>query len=308
MPAAPQPGPPPEALQDFPVRQGVAESFRRTFANLPHFPAAAVLPTVLTVILNVFSIRLVVETVSAPESSNPFAFLVLLLLNYCPYILFSVAWFRLVLLGEERARPSFLSGWTLRHWRFLRYVFAIIGIAMLASMIATMLASLLVGLLFGAAMPASEGGITGGLFLTAFLVTSAVMVMMLRFSFVFPAAAVDETYGLAMSWRHTKGQALRIFAAALLIALPFAVVASVIGGLFSPPLQVTGVEGEAAAAAPELSFGLGFFLLEGVMGLLGYLMTAVLIQMIALAFQLCTGWVPDDGAGPPALRHDDAHS
>jgi hypothetical protein len=47
--------------------------------------------------------------------------------------------------------------------------------------------------------------------------------------------------------------------------------------------------------------------LEGLLVVLGYLLTAVIIEMIGLAFRICTGWVPDDGAGPPAL-HDESAS
>jgi len=300
---SPQAGPPPEALQDFPVWQGVTEAYRRTLANLPHFPAAAALPTVLTVILNIFWIRMAVETLAAPERGNPILLVALVLLGNCPYILFAVAWFRLVLLGEARAQPRLFSGWKLRHWRSLRYVFAMFGIAMVAGMVATTLLTLVVALFYGAEALAAEGGVGEGFFLLAMLASLIIMIAMLRFSFVFPAAAVDETYGLAMSWRHTKGQALRLFVASLLIAMPFVVVTSLVGGLFGSPFAVTGLGDGTGAAQPEVSFGLTYYILEGIMVVLGYLMTAALIQMLGLAFQLCTGWVADENAGPPT-RHD----
>lgn len=278
----------------------MTEAYRRTFANLSYFPAAAALPTVLSVILNVFTVRFFITALAVPEEANPVLLLLLVLLGNCPYILFAVAWFRLVLLGPDRARPVFFSGWRLHHWRFLRYVFAMLGITTMAAMVATIVLLLLLPLLNGAELQTTEGGIDGAFFPLAFLISLFMVIVMLRFCFVFPAAAVDETYGLAMSWQHTKGQAARIFLAALLIALPFALVTSIFGGFFAAPVDVTGAEGQATAALPEVSFGLSYYILEGIMMVLSYLMAAVTIQMIGLAFQTCTGWVADDSAAPPS--------
>ena len=121
---------------------------------------------------------------------------------------------------------------------------------------------------------------------------------MLRLSFVFPAAAVDERYGLGDAWRQTRGQGLRLIAILVLILVP----------VYAALILLTGLIGFAIGLAAHVSHdhasepvGLAIFLLSASVGIvLGYIALALGVTMISTAFRTCSGWVPAGAATRPS--------
>jgi hypothetical protein len=132
--------------------------------------------------------------------------------------------------------------------------------------------------------------------------------VMMRLSFVFPAVAVDEAYRLKHSWTHTKGQGLRLLGALILTAIPMLALlwtASALFGafLFTEPVAPAGQGSAAPEAQVEAFFAensVAIFVSQVVLAALNYVLMALVVSVVSIAFRTCTGWVPAPG-GPPDL-------
>ncbi len=271
-------GPPPAAVQRVPIGKTAAAAYRTVFGQLNQLVRAALLPFLLNTVL-------VAPTLMA--AGNPLLFVVMVLLTLVPYTLFGVTWHRLALLGKPSAPAPVFPGWQRRHWRFYGYALVIMGIN----------AVLQIGLEIAVGgPPIDESGMVvteeamrfvlimaGGLAVFAYLA--------LRLSFVFPAVAVDESYGLRHAWTHTRGQGLRLILIMAITLLPMlfvgmTVIAIMVGAL-APIGDAAGPGGHAFA-----------YLL---MSALSYVLLALSLAVISTAFRICTGWIATASGPPVAL-------
>lgn len=176
-----------------------------------------------------------------------------------PWALFAVPWLRCLLLPPSQSKPSLLSA---LHPRYLRCL----GYALLLSFLA-------LPLTFYpevSGLPPEEPVYT----LAYWALYAVVVYLGLRLSFVYPAVAADEAYSLALSWRHTGGISFTFFLAICLGALlPWYA--------FNYLLSLLPQENELIALAIALAWYAGFWLLE-----------AIYLVFIAIAFRRCTGWIP----------------
>jgi hypothetical protein len=267
-------GPPPAPLSDLPIGASVATAYRTVFGRLGHLMRAALVPFLLSVVIIVLS---------RAAGDSPVLIQVLGLLTLGPYTIFAVAWHRAVLLDVP---PPVIPGWGKRHWRFLGYLLIVTAVSYAVSFLyQPVLASVLL---------TPEGLETTTLdtrsILVALIGLVLVMYLFLRISFVFPAVAVDEHYGLALAWRHSKGQGLRLFGAMfmtmILAYLGMMIVLQIVLTPFIGALR----ESEDAA-----------FLMMAVESLnlaFNYILIALSLSLISVAFRTCTGWIPD-APGPP---------
>ena len=277
--------PPPKAVANLPVFATLIEALVITFSQpLLLFRAAA---GGLLLLAATTAVALMLE-------ASSFSLLLLVVGPLAAYSHLGVNWYRVVLLGPAGlVRPTLQ--WDRRHWRFLSY-----------------------GLFLTAAL------LSLGLALTAMLPISAALVLVVlvyiaaRCSFLFAAVAVEEPYTLAFSWRHTKGQGLRLTAALLLAALPLTlVVAMITAWLFFAALGISlfdlaalqasgqpldeatlgqlAEDGRAIEVSPLISLSL-----KMVSEALSMIVLAVLFAIVALAFRTCTGWVPAQPGNLPA--------
>ncbi len=266
-----QQGPPQEALRKLPVFQTVAEANAMVFRNLPNLAKAAALPYALSLGINFMQ--------QGGTGSLAWS-LILILLGLIPETYFAVAWHRFTLLGPKRAAPSLLPPLAPRHWRFLAYAIVMLMISALPIVGGFSVVESFRGL-DGQPSPELAAEAAGAMLLVIALLVVAV-VLTLRLLFVFPAVAVDESYGLSDSWRHTRGQALRLFSGLLLLVVPWLLVTNIVGAALA-----SGTEG---APGPIAIMAVLVFLYVG-MGL-G-------LAFISIAFRECTGWIPAAQAGPP---------
>ena len=287
--------PPPSAIQRVPVFQTMREAYRAVFKSLPHLIQAAALP---------FMLSLVILGLSLLVGGNVFLSLILTVFSFVPYTLFGVAWHRLTLLGPTYGAPQVFPSWQRRHWQFLSYVIAITTLAWVLV--------LLVGALIGGAGSGFDQSSPLAAVLTSWFVLAAVLYAVLRFSFVFPAAAVDEAYGLRDSWSHTRGQVMRLFAILLVTALPvmflLLIVVNVFHGSFFADVTETYIQtGSAEVDLQRLvRENMGTVIsLQILQSVFGYIVLALSVSAISIAFRTCTGWVPAAQSGPPAVGTND---
>ncbi len=267
-------GPPPAVVQNLPILETATTAYAKVFGQLPLLLRAALLPFLLSAVL----------ALAAQGTENTPLRVILGLLNLLPYTLFGVAWHRLILLGPQAAAPPVMVRWEARHWRFCAYamILALMNFALLQ----------LLALLAGGATtdPPQETGIGAPLSMTlaSLVMFLAIIFVVIRFSFVFPAVAVDENYGLGNSWRHTRGQVARLLLTLLLTLFPL-----MLGGMTLIGIIVTIMAGGATPGPREA------FAADLLFNLLGFLSMGLSVTVMSTAFRICTGWVPAP-PGPPA--------
>ena len=287
--------PPREALRKLPVVATAREAYARVFGNPRLLARASLAPFCLSLALIVLSFT--VPVVSA------LGYLIGIL-GLLPYTFFGVAWHRLTLLGPVAGAPALLPGWTQRHWRFLGYLLAtmLIGAGAAAAVFS-------LGLMVIQPGSGSLPAVAGLMPLAGFAMVAYVVI---RLSFVFPAVSVDESYRLRHAWTHTKGQGLRLLGATVIAAVPMVAlvwgVNEILGALLFAE-SAPGQDGLPPVAQMEafVEANLGALLLiQTVTAATNYVLMALMVSVISIAFRTCTGWVP--AAGGVAVTPDDGGS
>ncbi len=278
--------PPREALRKLPVIETVREAYARVFGNPRLLARASLMPFSL-------SLALIALAFSVPVTSS--LGILFAILGLLPYTFFGVAWHRLTLLGPVAGAPPLLPAWRQRHWRFLGYLLAVmlIGYGAIA---------MVFSLAFAVIQPEQEA-MSAGLGLMIFAGAAILAFIMARLSFVFPAVSVDENYRLRHAWTHTKGQGLRLIGATLLAAAPMVALSWAVSGilgalLLADPAAVPGQDSlpTEARAQAFVKANLGALMLTQVIGAaINYVLMALMVSVISIAFRTCTGWVPASG-------------
>lgn len=286
--------PPAAAIRKLRVGATFVEAYSLVFSQLGLVIKAAAIPYMITMVLAVVSLR-------AQADLNLWLIAPLVILGFLPYTLFGVSWHRLTLLGPRVSPPRAAPSWNRRHWRFIGYCFAVTAIGY-ALMIGASLLTVLLALPFG-----GSGAPTDWISMQVILIFVGMgaggigfLYLMMRYSFVFPAVAVDEAYGLGNTWNHTRGQGFRLMGLMILASLPMVVVAWILGmilGLFLAD-GVNMMTGTMMEGFVEANF-IPLLIFHAITNLPNYLLMAVMVSAISIAFRTCTGWVPALGGGAP---------
>lgn len=288
--------PPPAAIEPLPISLTFYQAYGVVFSQLPAVFKAAALPFVLSIVIGLL-------TLTAPASG--FWNVVLTILGFVPYTIFGVAWHRLSLLGPMAA-PPLIPAWTRRHWRFLGY-----AVVVILTIYTVSLPFLLFGM--GMAAPGPGGAPMAGLpmAVTTLAAMVGLLYVMMRLSFVFPAVAVDESYGLGWSWAHTRGQGFRLIGAVLLTLFPMLMVVwMAVAALTVLVMPDPGAMPDPAGTTMEETMRFifaenapAFVLSQLVLSALNYILMALMVSVISIAFKTCTGWVPAGSGPPPAPKN-----
>ena len=294
--------PPSAALRKLPIGRTTREAWHRVFGSLGLLFKAAALP---------FALSMTLLLVSFAVGPSGWIAWPLMMLGFLPYTLFGVAWHRYTLLGPARGAFPLVPVWHRRHWRFLGYLITV-ALILYGAWIAIMFLG--AGLL-GIGTP--DAPKATAILAAAIGLLVALPYLTMRLSFVFPAAAVDETYGLGHAWAHTRGQGFRLLAAFVLSALPVLVVLALTGMLLgelflsdSSPAAGSGADlveitpEDLAARLREPGLTL-VILIQITAAVVNYVLMALMVSVTSIAFRVCTGWVPDN-SGPPAPTKDRA--
>lgn len=267
--------PPSGPVARLPVVQTVADAYRFTLQRIGQVVIAAVVP---------FSLSMLIALINYNLGEGPFTF-VTILVDLFAYAIFAVAWHRALLVNEAPSLIPRLGNRQLRFWLMgLLIALVMTGVAFVPT------------LLFGfLAAGAGQGAVA--LFVLPVLLLCAYLLA--RFSFVFPAAAVDERFGLGASWRTTADNAWRLIGAYLLAILPMMVA---VLGLMAVTSGLLGVAvpigGPVEAIEPAMGGAVAVFVIVA-FSVVNYIFAAVFVSLLSLSFRTCTGWVADSGQTPP---------
>lgn len=291
--------PPPGPAARLPILETVAATFRSVLVeHIRALPRAAFAPVLLSLILLLIQVRFGLTPTtpdSGAEPGLPFGHFLIAVAGVVPYVIFAVAWHRLILLGPERGRPSLLPSWGSRHWMFLLYGIAL-GIVVMAVVLILAFGGILLGsVFFGSGGEADVGEDTQGFaVLLAVFAMLSVGLLMARLSFVLPARSVDERYGLGDAWRQSRGQGFRILLIFALVQIVIALPSLLVFGLLGIGGSFVGTINEMAEAnlieATILFAGVLPLLLLGFLA--SYLSTALGVTTLSIAFKTCSGWRP----------------
>ncbi len=259
--------PPETAVTSLPVLASVKDSYRLVFTNLWAVPAAVLLPALLYLVWYLFATYSGVAAIGSGEVHIVTLLLMLpaLFIQILATTLLYVAWHRFTLLGPVAGRPKYLYGLARRHWRYLGNILLVFMIIFFTIFV---LAITLRFLLPQVAV--------------VLLVVTAYFALLIKFSFVFPAIAVDENYGIRNAWKQSNGQELRLAAGFFLCLLP----ALLLWFLLNWDLIMQILANQQPQVAPRSfllsAFVTGFTILNGL----------VVMSFLSIAFATCTGWVP----------------
>lgn len=251
-----------------------------------------------------FLMSMVIAGLTVTTPAFPLISLFLAVAGLAPYAIFGVAWCRFVLFGPAAGRPPLFPFWARAHWRYFGYLAALALIAF------GLVIPPLLAVTFQAVVAASATDAASVLvvFVAGELaVILGVAYLTVRLSFVFPAAAANETYTWRHSWAHTRGQGLRLLAAVVLSVAPAITVLWILSamfGLFSfpeiDPAVLREATGPDQVIGDYLAANAGRLAVAQVaMTAMSYLVMGVAMAAIALAFRIGTGWVP--AAAPPPV-------
>ncbi len=300
--------PPPGPVAGLPIGKMILASYRAVLVEYPrHLPRAVFIPFCLSlaIIVGLFlslgdDLRFYLDPMAGdaraemtmmPRWLGP----LVTLASLFPYVIFAVAWHRLILLGPEAAAPAWVPTWRRRHWRFFGTILVLILLFYLISFAIGMLA-LAVFAVVGAVGAAAEpmAGMSPLFMIPALVIAAVVFWAILRLSLVFPALAVEEHYGLGNAWRHTKGQGWRLLAIVVLGSIPILIANGVLTVLVAGLALLAASASQGGGAGSTLLLILSTY---SVNVLLGYLTAAFGVTFLSLCFRRLTGWVPDSPSG-----------
>lgn len=262
--------PPATAVQSVSVGPITAASYKFVSDQRALLLRAAVVPYILQIII-AYGLAFLDDRQSIlSDTLDLFVWII-------PHTIFGVAWYRVTLLGPEAAYPSIFAPIERRHYIFCAYGFV---------------AGLIYSLPIMGVLQLTTDAKELGRAIATLLAYGLLPYILLRLSFVFPAASVDEQYRFRHSWRHTRGQGLRLFMVGLGVILPGSLIGAflVVLGLLVSKVVAPEILSQPIGGGSTLVFAVRSLFLP----ILDFVLTALLISAISIAFRICTGWVPAD--------------
>jgi hypothetical protein len=301
--------PPQEAVAPLPVIGTVLAAFASVALQLGLLARAGKIAVLMLIAASFLSLAL-------PGGGNAAFFLFLVSLAAASH--FGVSWCRVMLLGPG-GLPSRALAWRAPHWSFLAFILLCGALTLLVLFPTSIIGSILGGIL----------GLTqGGSLLPIVSLSMALMLLgmsyvLARVGFVFPAAAVEESYSLAHALQHSRGRGgFRIAAALALVILPLALIhlltfdmmlRSLSGHSLADLLPQLPADGSMPGAmvltepTPRDPPGLITVIFWNLTTMaVNFLSMAVVFSALCLAFRTCTGWVPATGNLPAAPEDDES--
>jgi hypothetical protein len=226
---------PPPLPNRQPILETVAASYAALWEGRDDALRLAAFPAGLILALNLFISWQLLPSASDPAATfdptqptgiSPW-FYPVSFLGLIPATLFACNWQRALLLGGEAA-PGLGIRWGLRETKFLVWTILIALAMLLAALVVAIpviavfaVMGVVLGIVQGA--PTSPGAMPSvPLIIAAGLpVAIAEIYVAIRLMLALPATALDGSDEFRLSWRLTRGNALRIFVAAVLGVIPF---------------------------------------------------------------------------------------
>ncbi|MGF1608660.1 MAG: hypothetical protein ACFCUQ_04640 [Kiloniellales bacterium] len=286
--------PPPGPL---PIWETVTASYRSVFVdNLNHLPNAVAGPFVLSLMIMYLFFRLGIDvTLLGGNPTTASGWLGLILAGFVslvPYVIFAVAWHRLILLGPAVAAPTVIPGMTNRHWRFYGYSLLLILLGIVVALVIVGLSTLIAVLIF-------RSQLLGGL--VALATVAVALAVILRLSLVLPPTAIDKHYGIGDAFRLSEKQGFRLLVAFIVISIPFVIV----NFLIDEHVRDLAAEIDRYPAA-AFSGIMSLYIWIAIYTVINYLGMAIGVSFLSLSFMHLSGWRRENGgeATPPPPTGD----
>ncbi len=196
----------------------------------------------------------------------------LMLVLFAPASLLFVAWHRIILLANAGGPPYWFYAPRKRHWKYFGYMSAGLFAGIFSLVFSAIAATVIMAFL------ASLAGFLALLFYYLFLATlpAAYVILFVKFSFIFPAIAIDEPIGLSDAWYRTMSITWPLSVGFLLCFLP--------GVLLLLAMNV------ALFDVIKGSGGVPIWLEAANLFVLSY-SSLVAVTFISFSFQSVTGWI-----------------
>ena len=236
-----------QPIRQLPVLRATKAAYLVIFYNPLLSLKLAAVPLVLMIAQTVFFLDFVAELQKFQETQDPAffveqggefsAFFGAGLAANLALIPMITAWHRLVLLGhgDPDARITYSiksSEWAyLWKWILFGLLMVVISIPLWLVILGT---SFTTGAFLAAGSAESAGFLIGAL--GGLLAVFTIIAVSLRFSLVFPAAAIGTSMKFGESWRKSKGNTWRLLAVLILTAFPFAIIPGVVNATIAAPL------------------------------------------------------------------------
>ncbi len=273
---------------ELPVWRTVGDAYTMTFTNLGSFLALAAIPIALAYMIWIASAAFGV--IVPPQGDEPPTTtgldLLILLCQTVVGIVFAVAWIRFMLLGRRDSMAPVQFRLGRREGRFLLYVLLYVLILTVAFAPVVIVGIFGDAVLGAVAFPSIAEISIVIVVLSLIAGVVAVIVVYTRCIFVFPAIALDDAMGLRASWKRTKGNTWRIFAGMFFTYLPLAIPVGVINWFIIEAFKAGG------------DVPIWVYIAAFAMMVVGYLGSAVMFSVVAIAFRHVTGWRPDPADMP----------
>ncbi len=196
----------------------------------------------------------------------------LMLVLFAPASLLFVAWHRVILLAGAGGPPRWFYAPRKRHWKYFGYMSAGLFAGMFSLVFSAIAATVIMAFL------ASLAGFLALILYYLFMATlpAAYVILFVRFSFIFPAIAVDEALGLSDAWYQTTSITWPLSVGFLLCFLPGILLLLAMNVTFFDVIKGSG--------------GVPIWLEAANLFVLSY-SSLVAATFISFSFQSATGWL-----------------
>ncbi|MCZ4281388.1 hypothetical protein O4H49_11405 [Kiloniella laminariae] len=293
------------AVAPIAVGKAISEAFYPLFKNgktalkLAIFPALTI--TLVSVLSIYLSTELIISDLSNPGNFNPGSAVQQLALSFATtlfslliFLQFYICWIRFLYKGESSMKSGLITSLQKRNWIALGKFLLLV--------IASYIVAAVFMIIFAFAL---EDFIPEFVKVGFFLVLLAIyFTLFLRFSYVIPAAALDEPYSFGDSWRHTRGQSLKLFVSFFLLALILfialfilAIVLFLLSGLISLFFPMMGGIENLVPFLIGMMTTYRFLYLQLPLQLFAVVITFFMflpyLNMLLYCFRTNTGWADD---------------
>lgn len=191
---------------------------------------------------------------------------------FLPASLLFVTWHRFILLADAEGRPRWFYAMRKRHWKYFGFMSAGLFAGIFSLAFSAIAATVVMAFL------ASLAGFLALTFYFVFMATlpAAYVILFVKFSFIFPAMAVDESIKLSDAWYQTMNITWPLSIGFLLCFLP--------GMLLVVGMNVALID------IIKGSLGVPLWLEAANLFVLSY-SSLVGVTFITFSFQSATGWV-----------------
>jgi hypothetical protein len=256
-----------------PIRGTVTRAYGFVFDHLRDFAALAAIPFVVGIAGEVPVLFFSGETEGSPVILA-LMFFIMILTAFIPWLVFIVAWHRFVLFGKRETHKLVEFHIGRRELRFFAYGL-LLAIYLAASISAIFFLQV-------------QLGVPGQLDITwksGFSISSTdllVVLLSVRFLFLFPAIAVGDDTGVVTAWKQSGGVAWRLFWVLILAALLFDILNHLLESFGAAESEITGVETQDYEMVRYL-------VLTIIQGLVLFLGSAVSVVALARSYQHVVG-------------------